>query len=239
MFDQLARDRRKVNESHEKNNGLGRADLAPVDLLNAVPRDERYRRRMFTMRQRDAAISRQSQRRGYARYDLERNPRSRQRFHLLAAPPEDERIAALEPHHRLAAPRALDQHSGDLFLSRFMRRALLADVHPLGMRGRQVQQAFARQVIVEDGIGALQNLAALDGNESGIARTRADQINLRGHDPKMSRAPAPNMRSPSSLPSAAGSPVPAALSRISRAPSGEATIAIKCSAPPSNRPCAP
>ena len=55
-----------------------------------------------------------------------------------------------------------------------MRCALLADVYPLGMRGRQVEQTFAREMIVEDGIGAFQNLAAFDGDESGIARAGAD-----------------------------------------------------------------
>ena len=38
---------------------------------------------------------------------------------------------------------------------------------------------------------------------------------------------------------AVGSPVPDALSRITRAPSGDATIAIRCSTPASKRPCAP
>ena len=78
-----------------------------------------------------------------------------------------------------------------------MRRALLADVDPLGVRGREVQQAFARQMIVEDGIGALQNLAAFDGDESGIARAGADQVDLHAvMTLRMSRAPAASMRSP-------------------------------------------
>ena len=37
---------------------FGRADLAPVDRLDAVAGDERHRRRVFAMRQRHAGISR-------------------------------------------------------------------------------------------------------------------------------------------------------------------------------------
>ena len=58
----------------------------------------------------------------------------------------------------------------DFFLRGFVRGSLLADVNSLGMRRRQIQQALVRQMIVEDGVGALQNLAAFDGDQSGIAR---------------------------------------------------------------------
>ena len=106
-------------------------------------------------------------------------PGGGQRFDLFAAAPEDERIAALQPHHGPAAARALDQHAREISSCvNSCADALLADVDALGMRGRQVEQTLVRQMIVEDRIGALQNLAAFDGDEPGIAGAGADQIDL-------------------------------------------------------------
>ena len=51
-----------------------------------------------------------------AGHDLELDPRRAQRLALLAAAPEDERVAALQPNHALAAARRLDQHRADLTL---------------------------------------------------------------------------------------------------------------------------
>ena len=50
-----------------------------------------------------------------------------QRVELLAAPAEDERIAALQPHHGLAGLRARDQERIDLLLRHAMGALRLAD----------------------------------------------------------------------------------------------------------------
>ncbi len=104
------------------------------------------------MRERYARVSRDSQGGRNPRYDLEGYTRGSQRFGFLATPPEDEGIAALQPHHVPAAPRALDQHGADLFLAEGVYRFLLPDVEALGWRGRQVEQRGVGQVVVEDGI---------------------------------------------------------------------------------------
>ena len=63
--------------------------------------------------------------------DLERDPGPRQRLGLLAAPAEDERIAALEPHDPPPAPRVQDQERVDLLLrQRVVARGLAGEDAP-------------------------------------------------------------------------------------------------------------
>ena len=55
------------------------------------------------MGERDAGVGRRGDGGGHAGHDDERHAGGDQRLGLLAAAAEDERIAALEPHHDLAA----------------------------------------------------------------------------------------------------------------------------------------
>ena len=61
-------------------------------------------------------------------------PAASERGGLLAAPGEHERIAALEPHHRLAGPAPLDQQRVDVVLGHRGAAGRLADVDALGRR---------------------------------------------------------------------------------------------------------
>ena len=45
-------------------------------------------------------------------HDLERHPGGRERQRFLAAAPEHERVAALQPHHAAAAARGANQQRG-------------------------------------------------------------------------------------------------------------------------------
>ena len=83
-----------------------------------------------------------------------------------------------EPHHGEAAARALDQHGADFFLGEGVGRFFLAHVEALGVRRGEVEQRVVGQVIVEDGVGLLQDAAAFDGDEFGIAGAGADQVDL-------------------------------------------------------------
>ncbi len=99
-------------------------------------------------------------------------PASASASSFLAAAPENERIAAFEPDHRQPAPRALDHHAADLFLRERMHRLFLADVNALAIFARQVQQVLVGEMVVEDGVGDGEQLAALPRDQVGIARVR-------------------------------------------------------------------
>ena len=207
--------------------------LLPIDRLDRVAGDEGDRRSVLAMRQRDARIGGDAERRRDARNHFERDAGIGQRFGLFAAAPEDERVAALQPDHRQAAPGALDQHGADLFLREGVVGFLLADVEPLGVRRGEVEQRVGRQVVVEDGVGLFEDAAAFDGDELGIAGSGADQV-----DPSRADSCAVDRlrescarRGPAALRPVRGrSPPrprtrPPIRARISSEPSGEATMA--------------
>ena len=125
-----------------------------------VARDERHHLGVFAMRERHARVRRDAQRRRDSRHDFESYARRGQRFGFFAAAPEDERIAALQPHHVQAAPRALDQHGADLFLAECVHGFFLADVDALGRGGRQVEQRGVGQMVVQDRVRGLEQAAA-------------------------------------------------------------------------------
>ena len=105
-------------------------------------------------------------------------PASAKRFQFFAAASEDERVAAFEPHHVEAAPRAIDHHGADFFLRKRVHRFLFADVNAFAILGREIEQVFVGEVIVEDRIGDREQLAAFPGDEVGIAGAGADEIDL-------------------------------------------------------------
>ena len=59
------------------------------------------------------------------------------------------------------APRALDHHFADFFLRASVLGFLLADVNQFGVRGREAQQRFIGQMIVQHDIGVLENARGL------------------------------------------------------------------------------
>ena len=130
------------------------------------------------MRERHAGVGGDAQRRGDAGDDFEGDAGIGQRFGLFAAASEDERIAALEPDHGEAAARALDQHGADLFLGEGVGGFLLADVEALGVGRGEIEQGVGGEVVEEDGVGLLQNAAAFDGDEIGIAGPGAYEVDL-------------------------------------------------------------
>ena len=65
---------------------------------------------------RDPGVGGRGDRRRDAGHDLERDAGGREGLRLLAAAPEDERVAALEPHHETAREAMLDEAGVDLLL---------------------------------------------------------------------------------------------------------------------------
>ncbi len=68
----------------------------------------------------------------------------------------------------------------DAFLRQRMVGLLFADVDALGVGGGESQQRFARQVIEENDVSRFQNAAAFEREQLGIARPRADEVDIAG-----------------------------------------------------------
>ncbi len=148
------------------------------------------------MRQRNARIRRDAERRRNARHDFKRNTGAGKRLGLLAAAPEDERVAAFQPDHVEPAFTAVNQQRADFFLRQRVRRFLLADVDPLGGSGREVEQNRVGQMVVKNGVRLGKKAFGFEGDEFRIAWSRADQINLAHREPgRSSKACAPRFSS--------------------------------------------
>ena len=96
------------------------------------------------MGDRDAGVGGHSDRRRDAGHHLERDAGGRERFRLLAAAPEDERVAALEANDAFALARLGDEQVVDLLLAEAgaaLLRRVLADEDALRFRRRQVEEA--------------------------------------------------------------------------------------------------
>ena len=105
--------------------------------------DEYAALRVIAMREREAEAGGGAERGGDARNDLDRNAGGQQNIKLLAATPEDERIAALEPDDNFAGKRLVDQQLADIFLRQRMVAGHLADEDLLGRRSGKIEDAVA------------------------------------------------------------------------------------------------
>ena len=102
---------------------------------------------------------------------------------LLAAAPEDEGVAALQPNDPQPGQAAGNQACVDARL-RHRRRALaLADIHHLRAGADQAQHRAARQGVVQHKIGLTQRLGGTNRQQTGIARPSAHQPDLAGTRP--------------------------------------------------------
>ena len=112
------------------------------------------------MGDRDAGVGGGGDPGGDAGDDLELDPGLAQRFPLLAAAAEDERVAALQPHDALAGPGRLDQPLADLLLRhRGLPRAPCRRRPARRPRGRR-QRPGRDQPVVEDRVGARRSAPA-------------------------------------------------------------------------------
>ena len=105
---------------------------------------------------------------------------------LLAAATEHERIAALEPHYRLAFAPVRHEHVVDLLLVHRGATGRLPNVDPLGRGGREVEERGRRQAVVDDDIGTAQQFFAAACEESRVAGSGADEVHGHGATPSAS-----------------------------------------------------
>ncbi len=132
------------------------------------------------MGDRDAGIGEPADARRDAGHDAERHAGLDQRQGLLAAAPEDEGIAALEPQHPPAVARQLDQAARDVGLLRRGLAAALAGELELGAGPRKGQHALAHQGVVDHHVGLAQRVVGGQGQQARIAGPGADEPDPAG-----------------------------------------------------------
>ena len=101
-------------------------------------------------------------------------PASCRRGSFLAAPAEDEGVAAFQPHDPLAPACVLDDELVDLVLRQRVLGRPLAHVDQLSVRGCMGEQAGVDQPIVEDHL-RLRQAQAPDADQIRVARARSHQ----------------------------------------------------------------
>ena len=106
-----------------------------------VSGDERHCCREPAMGDRYARVGRGGHARCHTGGDLERDTCLAQRQRLLAAAPEHERVAALQPHDAQPGPRASEHQRLGLLLRNRLTAALLAHEQQLGIRARAPSSA--------------------------------------------------------------------------------------------------
>jgi hypothetical protein len=145
-----------------------------------VTGDQRHRRGVVAVRDRNARVGRRGDPGGDARHDLEGHAHPGQGLGLLAAATEDERIAALEADSRATGACLLDEQGVDLLLGQGRRTRPLTDVAQLGLGAGTVERPSRDEPVVEDGVGRGDELERATGHEPGIPGSRADQVDLAG-----------------------------------------------------------
>ena len=127
------------------------------------------------MRHRNPGIGEASDAGGDAGHDAEGHAGFRQLLRFLAAPPEDERVAAFQPQHPAAFFRQVDQQGGNVALLAGGDAGALAGEDQAGAFFRQGQQPLIDQGVVENEVGHAEGVKAQRGDQAGIARPAAHQ----------------------------------------------------------------
>ncbi|MNE36016.1 hypothetical protein D3C80_1298090 [compost metagenome] len=115
-----------------------------------------------------------------ARYHLTIDAVLQEEVEFFGAPAEDERVAALEPHHPLALGRQVDQQLVDLCLGQAVVAADLANVMAAASGRDQGQQFTADQAVIDHGIGLHQQAPGAQGEQARIAGPGTDQGDFAG-----------------------------------------------------------
>jgi hypothetical protein len=105
------------------------------------------------MGDRDAGPGGHGDRAAHPRDDLPRNPRLGAGEGLFPTPPEDERIAPLEPHHDPAGQGVVHEEGVDVLLPAGVISRRLADEDALRLGRRLRQQGFRDQPVVDHHLG--------------------------------------------------------------------------------------
>jgi len=187
MRAQVVADMAGAFEAHVKHHRLTRLhQRRPVQIQRAVLQmagHEHARLSVIAMGQGNAGIGRATGGGGHPRHHLEGNSGRHQRLDFLAAAPEDERIAALEPQHSPASQGQIHQQLIDVLLRQGVMVRFLADEDPFDPRFQQLQNRRSDQSVVHRDVGLLHQPQRLERQQLGIAGAGAHQIHFADRGP--------------------------------------------------------
>ncbi len=149
-------------------------------LLIAVGRvtgDERDTVCERTVGDRDAQRRRRGQPGRDPRDDVDGDTGGVERREFLAAAPEHERVAALEPHHAIARARFANQKLLDERLRRRATTAALAHRDEARGRTSHREDPGRNQVVMQHDVGSGEGTYRLQGEKLGITGSGADEHN--------------------------------------------------------------
>src|SRR5579859_4107892 len=135
-----------------------------VKLLRHAPLGDRY-----------AGRARHRDRTGDSRYDGDWHPGPQAGEHLLAAPAEDERIAALEPDHEPPGQGVRNQDGVDVILLHGRAVRDLGRVDDLDIRRQFIEQRLRGEPVDHHNVGLAEQLPAPHGDQPRVARPAAHQ----------------------------------------------------------------
>ena len=127
------------------------------------------------MRDRDAGIGEPADPRRDAGDDAEGNAGFDQRQRLLAAAPEDEGVAALQPADAFSLSRELHQPERDVALAGRRLAAALARIFDRRAFSRMRQHALVDQRVVDHHVSLAKRIQGVERQEARVARPGADQ----------------------------------------------------------------
>ena len=107
-------------------------------------------------------------------------PCAREELEFLAAAPEDERIAALEPHDTATEARMLEHELVDALLRRGMTARLLADADARGIAARECEHLLRHEAVVQDDVRLLQRAQRIQRQQARISGPGTDQRDRAG-----------------------------------------------------------
>ena len=140
---------------------------------------EGHRAGAIAVGHRNPGVGRRGHARRYAGHDRERDPGRAQRLGLLTAATEHERVTAFQADHLAPGGAVLEQQSLDLGLPDRGTPALLAGVDQLGLLARAVERRDRNQPVMDDHVGAGDQVQGAASHQSRIARASPDEMN--GH----------------------------------------------------------
>ena len=128
------------------------------------------------MCQRDAAVSRHTQRRSDSRNDFEPNAGGPQGFSFFASAAKHVGVSSLEPDDLFPGASLGDHHVADLLLAVGVLGPLLSDVDDVGFRASVRQQLRRRQGVIKNNVRRLDQAQTFLCDELGVTRTAPHEV---------------------------------------------------------------
>ena len=202
VLDEPRADLAKAHQPHVDDDRLARPrHRRPVEgraPVLEVSGDERARVGVVAVGEGDPGIRRAPRRRGHPGNDLERDPFVGEGRDLLPAPPEDERVPALQAQHPPPLAGEADEEAVDVGLPHRVLVAPLPRVDPLRVPADEREHPGRHEAVVHHHVGLLHQAHRAERQEVRVAGAGPDEIDLPGrvgasrpHPPLRARPRAP------------------------------------------------